>query len=175
MIPNHADAEALLRAAETVVRESSSLDVALRRLCLVLAGAFELTRACIETIDDAGEQVTLAGLWSSHETVVRRGASLPVSSSMFGLISGAGRATRVELEGSTPPSLINQLLAEEGNRVCVVVPLRFGAPPLAALSLSSADPAAFPDDQLPFFEALGERISWSLLRLAFRRVRDPNP
>jgi GAF domain-containing protein len=172
MLLSHADAEALLRAAETVVRESSSLEVALRRLCLVLAGAFPFTRASVETVDDGGERVTLAGVWSSQETVVRRGASLHVDTSLFGLVHGTGCAVRVDLDADTPLSLLYQLLAQEGNRACMVVPLRFGSSPLGALSLSTDASSAFSDDQLPFFEELGERTSWSLLHLAFRRIRN---
>jgi GAF domain-containing protein len=171
MFPDNADLGALLRAAETVVRESSSLDVALRRLCLVLEGAFSLSRACVEVVDDAGERVAVAGVWSPAETAIRRGVTLPVDTAMYAEVRRAGRSIAIDLTHlGDPAPLLYQILRDEGHQSCAIVPLRFGSDLLGALGLSSGDHGAFTDEHVPSLDELGTVVGWNVLHLAFRRT-----
>jgi putative methionine-R-sulfoxide reductase with GAF domain len=69
------------------------------------------------------------------------------------------------------PSLLDQILIDEGSRSWVLIPLREEGAPVGMLALTSRIPRAFCREDASIYAAVGKAIEQSLLDLARRSGR----
>ncbi|MGH2794737.1 MAG: GAF domain-containing protein [Actinomycetota bacterium] len=122
---------------------------------------FPLFRITIRRlVDDVMLEIT--GLWNAGPTSLGVGAKMSVMSSSFPAIASTGKpVVRSRLDRAT--QLLEGLVGAEGVASYVTLPLRSGDVVTGLLSLSSAMPGAFTEQDVPFFEEVaslvGSRLS----------------
>jgi hypothetical protein len=157
----------LLRAAKDAVGSRRTAPAALGALAVCLAPHFPIGRVSLRVLDPAKERLSIRAVWSEGETAVGQGVSIAAASTSFLDLERAGRSLLYRWEDlPDPPSLLDQVMHDEGLRAWVVVPLRRGRTILAVLNLSSRQSDAFAASDLPFFDDLGLVIEDAVLERA---------
>jgi hypothetical protein len=152
---------------EQQLGEAASADAAASLIASVLADRFAVTRVGIRLLDVADDALVVVGVWSRAPTAVATGISLPVHATSFLDVARAGRSIRSTWDAhGRPPPLLDQVIADEGNLAWVLTPLVRGDQVRGILSVCTWDEHAIVEDDLPFFDALGDAVGERLLALA---------
>jgi GAF domain-containing protein len=155
--------------AHELIAHAQSPDIAMRALARLLRSHFsDLVRVSLRVLRPDREAVLLAGVWSDRPTKLQTGATLAVTATATPEVLASrqpvfGRA----VEAETP---VDQILAEEGIRSWVSIPLRAGAVIVGTVTLSSSRTDAFSPDDEPFLTALIEAIEVPLVALVPHRT-----
>lgn len=158
---------AIAEQARALVEEAGSLDEALRGLAR-LGDSLGVWRSSLRILQD--DELVIAGVWSRVSTALTVGTKIPIRSSDFlDVLRHDGPLVRECPDEH--PSLLDQILIDEGSRSWVLIPLREERVPVGVLALTSRIPRAFCREDAPVYAAVGKAIEQSLLDLARRSGR----
>jgi GAF domain-containing protein len=164
------------------VLDAGTLQATLERIARAVGGLHPITRASVRIIDpEDPDNFILAGVWSSGPTNLTPGTRIPVRSTSFRDAWRHGGATLLEMsELDRPPTLLDDILRNEGVQSWVTLPLRDDDLLVGLLSLSSPDPGSFTKDSRVLFETIRESCEARLIELAQRQIevlksKDRNP
>jgi GAF domain-containing protein len=160
------DLETLLARAVRLVLERTRLDDMLGGLAVLLSSRFEVTRLSLRIYDPVADELEIAGAWSISPTDVTVGTRLPIRSTSFADVERRGGAILSRWTPAEDWSLLDRVLRDEGNRSWITVPIWRDRRILGLFTASAAGEAALTEDDLPFFDALAERIGPRLLEAA---------
>ena len=158
---------ALLRAARAAVSSPQAVPEALDALVTCLRPHFPISRVSLRVLDVAEDRLQICGVWSDGETAVRPGVTIPIAATSFLELEREGRSLLRRFdELRDRPSLLDQVLHDEGLQCWIVIPLRRGLEILGTLNLAGRSPDAFAEADLPFFDDLATEVGSSLLAIA---------
>jgi len=103
-------------------------------------------------------QLQLAAVWSASETRLRRGTRISAGASSMPEVLKLDRPVFSAEAASSDLTLLLQVLATEGIRSWVSIPLRRGRQVVGLLSVSSIQPDAIDPTDSGFFEAIGKAV-----------------
>jgi len=148
------------------VREATSVGAALEALTTALHKYLPIHRASIRRIDYGRESAVMVAVWSLWPTSLRPGLVIPLTVTSLPEIIGSKGAVLGSQE--EPSVLLDQILAAEGIRSWITVPLRGASRVYGLLSFSSRFGDGLRQEHVPFFDQLGAAVEESLVGLIAR-------
>lgn len=150
---------ARVRAAAGEVTPQAILERAVEGL----AERFPISRASIRMVVPDSAVLEVVAVWSATGTVLGAGARMSLGSTAFPAVSVSGRP---ELRSRVDPreGLLDEIMAADGIESYVTLPLRDGPRTVGLFSVSSSEPGAFAEADLPGLEALAELVCFAVTK-----------
>jgi hypothetical protein len=147
-------------------------DAAVAAIAAQLPEALEISRIGLRTHTKNAHAVEVVGVWSRRPTVGRPVLLLPEAGSTWESYEAISRLGRAQIRRFPEQDafLYEKMLADEGSRSFIQVPIKRGDEVKAVLAIMSARSDAFSDDELLFYERLGDAVAESLIELAARSI-----
>jgi len=164
----------LIDTARAIAQDAVTLDAALLALGKTVAPRLDVWRISVRMVDLPTQVMVLVGVWARAGTVLDVGTRIPIFQSALPEMM---RTHRPVIHDGTEenPTLLHQILASEGMRSWVTIPLYEARTNVGAMALSSIDLCAFTQEDVPFYMAFGEGVEDRLLELVRWSGRFPNP
>jgi GAF domain-containing protein len=121
-------------------------------------------RASLRVVDRSDDRLVIVGVWSIEGTVLSEGTRIPLDATSFPEVVRTGGPVIFE-SPDRAPSLIDQIMLDEGLQSWAVIPLRDGGSIEALLALSAREPGTFTMEDGPELIALAEAIQEDVLGL----------
>lgn len=152
------------QAAREAVARASTATEALRGLATALRSRWPVDRASLRVVDRSDDRLVIVSVWSLEGTVLTEGTRIPLESTSFPDVVRTGGPVIFE-SPERAPTLIDQILLDEGLQSWAVIPLREGGSIEALLALSAREPGTFRMGDGADLTALAETIQEGLLGL----------
>lgn len=164
----------LIDTARAILQDAVTLDAALLALGRTVAPRLDVWRISVRMIDWQAHEVVIVGVWARAGTVLDVGTRFPATQTA--LPEMLRTLQPVIHEGDEEaPILLHQILASEGMRSWVTIPLHESRAIAGILALSSIDLGAFRHEDRPFYTAFGEAVEGLVLELVRRSGRFAEP
>ena len=153
---------AIAARASMLVQEAHSLAEALEGLAGMLGESAALSRASLRMVDQ--DELVIVAVWTRGSTALPKGTRMPIRGSAFpDVLRESGPVVH---EGpNEQPSLLDQILIDEGNRSWVLIPLHEHGATVGVLAFTSRVSRAFHREDAPVYAAVGRAIEEPLLDL----------
>jgi hypothetical protein len=162
----------LIDTSKAILQDAVSLDAALLELGKTVAPRLDVWRISVRMTDWERRDMVIVGVWARAGTVLKVGTRFAwTQTALPDILRTVGPV--IHDGAQETPSLLDQILASEGMRSWVTIPLHEARMVTGILALSSIDLRAFTQEDIPFYTALGEHLEGSLLELARRSGRLP--
>lgn len=148
--------------ARQAVSEAADLRDALRRLAGALAPRWDVARASLRTVDRSDDRLVIAAVWARDGTVLTEGTRIPLEATSYPDVVKEGGPVVFEAVTSAP-TLLDQILLDEGLQSWAVIPLRRGGAVAALLALSATVPGTFTASDREELHAVAEAVEEHLL------------
>ena len=154
----------LPEAAREAVAAAESATEALRGVAGAIRQRWPVDRASLRVVDRSDERLVVVGVWSPDGTVLTEGTRIPLESTSYPEVVRTGGPIIFE-SPDRAPSLIDQIMLDEGLQSWAVIPLRDGGSIEALLALSAREPRTFTAEDGPELTSLAETIQEDMLGL----------
>lgn len=127
----------------------------------LLRDRVSLFRASVRFVVPDTPMVEIVAVWSAGPTALEVGTRMSAHSTALARIAATGRPEVRTLVDSRE-SLVDQIMAQEGIRSFVTLPLRDASHIFGLLSLSSAEPNSFAEADLELLEEVARLVEDAL-------------
>jgi hypothetical protein len=146
---------------------ASTVDEALLSIVSALLPLYPLSRASLRRIDTERAIAIMVGVWAHGPTGLAKGVAVPLHLTSFGRMRSTARS---QVDHDLPPTVLDDMLKDEGIRSWVTSPLFRGEDLRGLLSLSTRVQGAFKEEDRYFFDGVALALQDSLVTLLERPV-----
>jgi hypothetical protein len=158
------DPAAVVKAVEKATAAARSVDDVMVGVVEVLGSRYDLCRVSLRAPLPGGTEVEVLAVWSRRPSDLGAGVRMPMRATSMASIIATGR-TQVGTDVQAGDGLLHQVLAAEGIRSYVAVPLGDVAAGAPVLNLSSSRADAFSEADIPLVDAVGAVVAKRLAKL----------
>jgi hypothetical protein len=155
----------LTAALATASHTWKSADEAVTSIAETLPADLDLSRVGIRTHLPETQDVIVIAAWTPTGTLLTAGMRHPSSGTMWETYESVLRLRRAQIRriGDKDLFLYEKVLLEEGSRSAIQIPLLENGVARAILNIMSSRDDAFSDDELLYYEHLGNVVAGTLL------------